>query len=387
MSSISAMSKKKAKPPSWSAMGSGISGNVTAIYALNESNVYVGGSFTSVGGNTSIKYIAKWNGNNWTALGGGMSNEVAAIYAVDANNVYVGGNFDTATNIIEGVAVNVTVNKIAKWDGANWTALGAGVNANVTAIYAVDANNVYVGGGTFFNTATNIIEGVAVNVTVNCIAKWDGANWSKMGGGVNGAVNAIYAVDTNNIYVGGNFSTASNVTGGGGATVNVTVNKIAKWDGSNWTALGGGVSSIVYAIHGYANNIYVGGNFNTAYNVTGGTTVNVTVNKIAKWDVTNWSALGNGVSDIVQEVYAVNENNIYAGGNFDTAYNVTGGTTVNVTVKRIAKWDGNNWTAMGTGMNSPSSVLAIYVYANNVYAGGSFTTAGGVTVNRIAVWK
>ena len=41
MSSISAMTKKMAKPPSWNAMGTGVSsdGSVLAIYALNSNNV------------------------------------------------------------------------------------------------------------------------------------------------------------------------------------------------------------------------------------------------------------------------------------------------------------------------------------------------------------
>ena len=46
MSSISAMTKKMAKPPSWNAMGTGTDNNVSAIYALDSNNVYVGGAFT-----------------------------------------------------------------------------------------------------------------------------------------------------------------------------------------------------------------------------------------------------------------------------------------------------------------------------------------------------
>jgi hypothetical protein len=69
--------------------------------------------------------------------------------------------------------------------------------------------------------------------------------------------------------------------------------------------------------------------------------------------------------------------NVYAGGSFTTA----GGSSANY----IARWDGSSWSALGTGMNS--DVLALAVDGSgNVYAGGSFTTAGGSNANYIAKW-
>ena len=68
--------------------------------------------------------------------------------------------------------------------------------------------------------------------------------------------------------------------------------------------------------------------------------------------------------------------NVYAGGDFTTA----GG----VTVDHIAKWNGTGWSALGTGTNSAVNALA--VRGTDVYAGGTFTTAGGVTANDIAKW-
>ena len=76
---------------------------------------------------------------------------------------------------------------------------------------------------------------------------------------------------------------------------------------------------------------------------------------------------------------AVSGTNLYAGGYFDTA----GGVTAN----HIAKWDGNAWSALGlgTGGDDPT-VCALAVSGNDLYAGGSFTTAGGVAANHIAKW-
>ena len=67
---------------------------------------------------------------------------------------------------------------------------------------------------------------------------------------------------------------------------------------------------------------------------------------------------------------------LYAGGGFTTM----GGVTVN----RVARWDGTTWTALGSGTDG--QVLALVASGGNLYAGGVFTTAGGVTVNSIAKW-
>jgi hypothetical protein len=71
---------------------------------------------------------------------------------------------------------------------------------------------------------------------------------------------------------------------------------------------------------------------------------------------------------------------LYAGGAFTTA----GG----VAASRIAQWDGSSWTALVSGMNS--SVFALTAFDDGggaaLYAGGLFSTAGGVAALWIAQW-
>lgn len=62
----------------------------------------------------------------------------------------------------------------------------------------------------------------------------------------------------------------------------------------------------------------------------------------------------------------MNGTDLYAGGTFTTA----GGVTVN----RIAKWNGTTWSALGSGM--PSAVLALAVRGTDIFAGGSFNHGG-----------
>jgi hypothetical protein len=98
-------------------------------------------------------------------------------------------------------------------------------------------------------------------------------------------------------------------------------------------------------------------------------------NGIAKWDGSAWSALGSGMNGYAYAL-AVSGTNLYAGGNFTSA----GGVPAN----NIAKWDGSAWSALGSGMNG--YVYALAVSGTNLYAGGNFTSAGGVPANNIAKW-
>src|SRR5256885_9677981 len=43
-----------------------------------------------------------------------------------------------------------------------------------------------------------------------------------------------------------------------------------------------------------------------------------------------------------------------------------------------------NWTPLGSGLNN--AVYALAGSSTNLYVGGKFTAAGGVTANRVAKW-
>lgn len=96
--------------------------------------------------------------------------------------------------------------------------------------------------------------------------KWDGSSWSVFAGpngtGVDGTVWAIASFDDGSgpaMYVGGNFSTAGGIP----------ASNIAKWDGSNWSALavpeGNGLDDWVLALATYRDSkgsaLYAGGRF------------------------------------------------------------------------------------------------------------------------------
>jgi hypothetical protein len=342
----------------WVSMG-GVPGTDSVINATvvdASGNLYIGGELTAVE-NVIVNRIAKWNGSSWTALGGGLNGFVRAL-AISGNDVYVGGEFTTATNS-EGTAV--MVNRVAVWNGSNWSPLGGGVNNNALAL-AASGSDVYLGGD--FTAATNS-GGVAI--TVNRVAKWDGASWVALGAGMNGRVRAA-AVSGSDMYLGGDFTIATN-----NGDVAVTVHRVAKWDGTSWSALGAGVNSSVYSLAVLGSEVFVGGLFATATNIGG---VAVPASSIAKWNGSSWSALGTGMDGRVSAL-AVSGSDLYAGGYFTTA----GGNLVNY----IGKWNGSSWSTLGGGMGG--NVYALAVGGTNVYAGGAFKIAGTNAANYIAKWN
>jgi hypothetical protein len=339
----------------WSALGSGVNGSVLALTTDAAGNLYAGGNFTSAGGVGSAS-IAKWIAQpsaSWSTMASGMAGGTVNALAVDgAGNVYAGGSFTTAGT--------TNADDIAKWNGNAWSALGTetGGGAHLVSALAVDlAGNLYAGG------SFTVIGGVSASN----IARWNGTTWAAVGSGINGTVKAMAVDRAGRLYAGGTFMNA-----GGVATAN-----IAQWNGSAWSALGSGMNDTVFdlALDG-SGNLYAGGYFTTA----GGSMVN----HIAKWDGSTWSALGSGMNGnaTVWSLAVDRAGNLYAGGYFTNA----GGVAANY----IAEWKGNAWSALGSGMASPGIVTVSALAldgAGNLYAGGLFATAGGVTANNIAKWN
>jgi protocatechuate 3,4-dioxygenase beta subunit len=88
-----------------------------------------------------------------------------------------------------------------------------------------------------------------------------------------------------------------------------------------------------------------------------------------------WSPLGSGVNGTVYAL-ATDGTNLYAGGAFSSA----GGVPAN----NIARWNGSSWSDIGGGING--TVYALKVVGNKLYVGGSFNLAGNVSAKNIAMW-
>jgi hypothetical protein len=396
----------------WTLLGSGMNHTVYKLAVDGQDNLYAGGEFTSAGG-VSANHVAKWDGVSWSALGsglGGVAPTTADLEADKNGNLFVTGQFETAGGI--------PVKSIAMWDGASWKDLAPGKSSSLIygGLPVIFDMSVSEGGDLYVAGSFDTIDGVVANN----IARWNGSSWSGLntmnGNGVNDQVFAITVNEDDQVFVGGPFTNAGGLpanhiarwdgsswfswTEGGEAGLNnivstlaidhngvlyaggyftsagtVSANHIARWDGTEWSALADGVNAPVYDIALDGNTgLYASGDFTDA----GG----VPVNYIARWDGVAWSALGDGIGakDIIPQVRALavdSQGVLYVGGYFTLA----GGKPANY----IAKWDGSTWSALGRGMDDQVVDLAIDTQGN-LYAAGWFKRAGDVEANGIARW-
>jgi hypothetical protein len=306
----------------WLTVGSGMNGDVFAFTEYN-SMLHAVGTFTTAGG-LAANRVAKWNGSAWSALGSGVPNVGEYVFAAAPFGSYlvIGGAFSSPSS------------NLAKWDGSAWSSISNGANGSIYAM-AEFAGSLYFGG------AFSMSGGWAVGN----IARTSGTSIFQVGDGtgLDGPVNSM-CVFNNELYVSGGFTLA-------GATA---VNYIAKWNGSSWSAVGTGLSDPASVMCVFNNELYVGGNFSSA----GG----VTAFNIAKWNGTSWAALHvNGLNNAAYAM-AVFNNELYIGGNFIYA----GGLPIN----RIAKWNGTAFSAVGDGVSG--TVRALRPIGTDIYAGGLF---------------
>jgi hypothetical protein len=104
------------------------------------------------------------------------------------------------------------------------------------------------------------------------------------------------------------------------------------------------------------------------------------VNNIARWDGSQWNALGSGVfsgpSPVISDMKYKN-GTVYVAGSFRSA------SGVNAT--NIARWDGSSWSAMGGGPFGTNTCLAFV--GDTLYTAGNFTNIGGAKALNVARWN
>lgn len=376
---------------SWSTLGvgpdNGVNDVILGLTVFDDGSgpaLYAGGSFTTAGGGSANR-IARWDGSSWSALGASSENgangsvvDLAVFDDGDGPALFVGGYFETVGG--------VRANGMARWDGRSWSALGSGASNGVEG--GVIALTVFDDGRGAALYAAGDLQS-AGGVVARCIARWNGQSWSSLAprptNGVGGGIDAFAVFDDGDgpaLYAGGSFTSAGGVK----------ASSIARWNGSSWSPLGtgatNGVDGKVYALtvfdDGDGPALYAGGLFASA----GG----VAANRIARWDGRSWSPVGdasvNGVTGYFVYALTVFDDGtgpaLYAGGWFKGA----GGVSAN----RIARWDGKAWSSLGTGAANGvnDEVYALTVFDDGtgpaLYVGGTFTEAGGVPANRIARW-
>jgi hypothetical protein len=346
----------------------------------------VGGAFGVASGSIQVNKIARWDGVTWRPFGNGIGTNSAVNilcmlpYDPDGagplpEQLVIGGHFSVGAGV---------GNFIQRWDNASqsWLPLGQGMNNDVRALTVWDPDGAgafppqLVAGGEF-STADGVV--------VNRVARWDGSAWQAMGSGANGPIFALSTLDPD----GAGPQPAVLVAGGTFTSIGgVAAARIARFDGLAWSPFGAGMNAAVLAMEhidlGAGDQLVVGGDFTTA----GG----VPATRVARWDGAAFQALGTGLNATVRAFTAWDPDGpgampvrLVAAGIFTTA----GG----IPAYHIASWDGSNWQAFSTSLNG-NAVYAAQTFdpdgAGPAYpqlaAAGDFTLAGGSIANNIAAW-
>ncbi len=390
----------------WTPLGAGTDGRVGALLSFDAdgagpqpAHLYAGGDFERAGIATARR-IARWDGSAWTPLGAGMDDTVAALAAYDDDGsgprpraLYAAGAFTSAGP--------VPANGVARWNGASWEPLGAGLDGPATSLTTFDpdgsgpAREELVVGG-FFERASG--------VPVHGLARWNGLGWSPLGQGVAGSesapsVQSLATFDPDGpglqparLFLGGSFTQAGGIAANG----------VASWDGAGYASLQSGVSAggsfpalraFTTFDDGTGPKLYATG----LVRQVGGISANADsfdaapLLSVARWDGVAWTALGvptasntNGIGRALAFVDDDNDGqaSLFVGGFFARSGPI--GTA------GVARWSGASWQPLGTGRGLDAEILAIAAQpapSAPVLVGGAFVAAGAQVVNRVALWN
>lgn len=343
---------------SWSDVGGGIDPNITDYDNVRSMKVVdlgggpqlvITGSFQSVGGVYAVG-MAQWDGSTWAPMPGSTANGLDGwVFELTPGDdgtgfgLFAGGRFTRGGSVL--------LNRIGKWDGTSWTPLGTGMDGQVNGITFFDDGR----GPALFAVGAY---GTAGGVPANRVARWDGSTWEPLGGGLgegNVTVLAVAGIDEGDawgLYAGGQFRIADGLP----------ADYVARWDGTAWSDVSGGVSSWVNTLtafdDGTGMDLYAGGLFG-----------------VAKWDGVSWSAINDGCSGRVHKLVVIDDGNgraLYAGGQHG-----------------VCQWNGSQWISIGT-TSSYGPVYGIDYFDDGtgpaLFAAGYFYRMSGVSARNAAKW-
>ena len=331
----------------WTTLGKGTNGAVLVLHTMADGGVIAGGEFSTIAG-VDANNLARWDGENWEALGGGTNGPVRAAITLADGSLLIGGHF---------TSVNGTpIRGVARWDGQVWSGFGSGpaiFSAGVRALAQLPNGQIVVGGNFSFQFPRSI-------------AAWNGSSWYALGGAgtdVPGEVTSLGFLPNGDLYAAGSFTTIGGIA----------ANSIATWNGTAWSPVGAGFECCIYGAAVMPNGDIVVGHGQREFGY------------VSRWDGSQWTGLQLGMNGWATTFETEPEGTLLVGGSFT---NAGGGPDLvgGVNVGSLARWDGQAWSAVGTGVQGTVRAIAALVDGRGL-VGGDFYFAGNLASSYIAEWR
>ena len=334
----------------WTTLGDSPNSTVNAITASASGDVYIGGSFAHVGSLAAL-HIAHWNGSAWSAMASGLNNTVNSLSIDPAGGLLAAGAFNQSGSTY--------VDSAARWDGSAWSKLGSnGAGISLTSLARMSDGSVYAGG----NGRRQ------VNSWSLGLSRMVNGAWGNVDFNLDGILRAILPMSNGDLVVSGNFTSIGGIQAAG----------IARKTAAGWQSLGSGIdlpgahfiSSFVEMPDG---SLIAAGYFSKMNGVP--------VLNIARWDGSVWQPVAGGIgtsNSSCTAILAPDGSSLIVYGAFATA----GG----VPAVNIAKFDGVSWLPLGTGLSGGTPLNACFLPDGRLLVVGQFTSAGGQAASGVALW-
>lgn len=338
------------------------------VLTADESTLYVAGQFTSVGGNASYARLVALDtsdGSVITAFNPGITDGIAQAIALsaDESTLYVGGSF---TNVNSGT----TRRRLAAFSTSNGTATS--FNPNIATSFSfvreikltADESTVYaVGTFTTVGNATTRNRAAAFTIATSATTSFD-PNLDS------GANTLAFSSDEDTVYIGGQFSTVN------GGTSRTALAAFASASGTVTSFDAGITSTTVNDIKLSADDstLYVGGSFTTV-------NTSVTRNRMAAFDTSTSTvtSFNPNLNSSVQAIAFGSGGTVVLGGDF-----VLSNLKARNHLAAISLTDGS-LLSFDPDVDNNVEWMVLSSDASTLYIGGPFTDVNnGTTRNRVA---
>lgn len=356
----------------WSGFGAG-GADVRALSALPNGQLLAAGDFAATLGQPGAR-LALWNGTAWQALGNGVDGQVAAMARLPNGDLVVGGRFATAGG--------VPCSNIARWDGTSWNNLGTGIPAPgpftnsvpVKALTVDPAGTLWVGGDF----------AIAGGVPCANIARWDGATWSPVGAGLS-AANAsqtfVRGVTGLGVLPSGQVAAIGPFDSSGTSSLGFPLGGAARWTGAFWDRIGGGI--------GWLSHPSVSSMLPLGMSVAANGEIVVVGQRLAgtrsmlRWNLSQWQELPSATDQNAVPLCALfSGGELLVGGFFKQL------GTPPVRIDHVARLAGANWQPLpspSVGVSCDETRLGFGEYLGQPIATGRIAFVGNQPANGLIV--